>query len=261
VTEPLCSGDLSGDDNICENLEEYGQTALQLFDTLIDALAQLHSTGWMHRDVFPGNIGEDEERFRLLDLGNAMRINTAQKTEMRHVGTTKWCSMRAHAILNGIRGDSVSWEWRPRDDLESVYFLFAERLSRPGELTEVKMKRIMARYPRRHCEICEDQEGNWSTENLQGMRDRLSLLQEALFGQGEESQGPEDVCAVSQGQDDFTRSPDALEIRKKIKELMVTPSNCQNSTELSNDCMYSAGADALSHIHFLMPQAQRCTSA
>ncbi|XNZ00147.1 serine/threonine protein kinase [Micrococcus luteus] len=70
---------------------------------LLDGLAELHSSGWIHRDVKPANVllaatGTSEPHLRLGDMGLAMRADDPRLTSLGHLhGTPGYVPPEAYA--------------------------------------------------------------------------------------------------------------------------------------------------------------------
>lgn len=70
---------------------------------LLDGLAELHGSGWIHRDVKPGNVlldatGAGEPHLRLGDMGLAMRDDDPRLTSLGHLhGTPGYVPPEAYA--------------------------------------------------------------------------------------------------------------------------------------------------------------------
>lgn len=70
---------------------------------LLDGLAELHSSGWIHRDVKPANVllaasGTGEPHLRLGDMGLAMRADDPRLTSLGHLhGTPGYVPPEAYA--------------------------------------------------------------------------------------------------------------------------------------------------------------------
>ena len=77
--------------------------AAALLLQLLDGLAELHGSGWIHRDVKPANVlleatGAGEPHLRLGDMGLAMRADDPRLTSLGHVhGTPGYVPPEAYA--------------------------------------------------------------------------------------------------------------------------------------------------------------------
>ena len=101
------------------------RSALGLGLGMVEALEQLHSTGWLHRDVKPSNfcLGRDGAGLFLLDFGLARRWRDAEgrhrvgRVQCGFRGTLRYASIHVHL------GQDMS----RRDDLASLAYLLAEQ--------------------------------------------------------------------------------------------------------------------------------------
>uniref|UniRef100_A0A914HEM5 Protein kinase domain-containing protein n=1 Tax=Globodera rostochiensis TaxID=31243 RepID=A0A914HEM5_GLORO len=101
-------------------------TSLRLALEMLESLEQLHSLGYMHRDVKPSNFALFEDgqiaRIILLDFGLCRHFKTAsggikpprEKAQFR--GTARYASLAAHREM----------EQSPKDDLESWFYVVVE---------------------------------------------------------------------------------------------------------------------------------------
>ncbi|KAL3085119.1 hypothetical protein niasHS_010188 [Heterodera schachtii] len=106
-------------------------TSLRLALEMLESLEQLHSLGFVHRDVKPTNFALSEEngqsggRVILLDFGLCRHFQTAtggikpprEKTQFR--GSVRYASLAAHRAM----------ELSPKDDLESWFYVVVEFMS------------------------------------------------------------------------------------------------------------------------------------
>ncbi|KAI1699606.1 protein kinase domain-containing protein [Ditylenchus destructor] len=108
-------------------------TALRLALEMLEALEELHSFGFVHRDVKPSNFAIQEEAGKtnvyLIDFGLCRQFRNSMNGEIKppreHTqfrGTTRYASLAAH------RAEEIS----PKDDLESWFYVVVELMT--GEL-------------------------------------------------------------------------------------------------------------------------------
>uniref|UniRef100_A0A183BK37 Protein kinase domain-containing protein n=1 Tax=Globodera pallida TaxID=36090 RepID=A0A183BK37_GLOPA len=114
-------------------------TSLRLALQMLESLEQLHSLGYMHRDVKPSNFALFEDgqiaRIILLDFGLCRHFKTAsggikpprEKTQFR--GTARYASLAAHREM----------EQSPKDDLESWFYVVVEFMTGLADLFQLNV--------------------------------------------------------------------------------------------------------------------------
>ncbi|KAI9685249.1 MAG: hypothetical protein M1822_004622 [Bathelium mastoideum] len=93
------------------------KTVLMLADQLIPRFQYLHSKGFVHRDVKPGNLllgdGKQGNMVYVTDIGLAKEVGEPGRYQYHLVGTMHFASVNAHLGL----------EQSPRDDMESLGYV------------------------------------------------------------------------------------------------------------------------------------------
>lgn len=100
------------------------KTVLMLGIQLMNRLEDLHSEGYIHRDISEANVllgrGEDDQIVHLIDYGLCKRFRDA--VTQKHIGYRQKSVLKGtmvFASLNALRGGELS----RRDDLEAVGYL------------------------------------------------------------------------------------------------------------------------------------------
>uniref|UniRef100_A0A915E5C9 Protein kinase domain-containing protein n=1 Tax=Ditylenchus dipsaci TaxID=166011 RepID=A0A915E5C9_9BILA len=108
-------------------------TALRLATEMLGALEELHSLGFVHRDVKPSNFAiyqeDGQTKIFLIDFGLCRQFRSSTSGEIKPPreqtqfrGTTRYASLSAHR----------EEEQSPKDDLESWFYVIVEFMT--GEL-------------------------------------------------------------------------------------------------------------------------------
>ncbi|ODN02866.1 Casein kinase I isoform delta [Orchesella cincta] len=98
------------------------KTILMLVDQLIALLEQLHTAGYIHRDLKPDNMvmgyGSNVDTVYLVDFGLAQKYKNDKENETGSNSKDKFAGTIAFASANALEGKRQS----PRDDMESLAY-------------------------------------------------------------------------------------------------------------------------------------------